>query len=266
MRNAEEEQKYIVELYEGGMSINQISKELNTYPNYVRRRLIKWGYEIRDKSEAMKLKVADGSWQNPTPKDSTLSEETKKKISEKVGEAWDKKSDEEIEEYRKKAKERWASMPIEEREKLIKMGASHIRDASVNGSKLERYLHQKFIEKGYKCVLHQENMVANEKLQMDLYLPELLTLIEVDGPSHFNPIWSEERLEKQQRADENKNGLVISAGMIMIRLKVDVDKSSRVFFEHCFDRLIREIHKIENRFPPENKRLIIVEPAKCWRK
>lgn len=45
----------MVELYESGMSLYAIGKQLGVHPEIVKRRLLDAGVEIRCKSDAMKL-------------------------------------------------------------------------------------------------------------------------------------------------------------------------------------------------------------------
>lgn len=45
----------MIELYESGMSLYAIGKQLKVHPEIVKRRLQEAGVEIRDKSNAMKL-------------------------------------------------------------------------------------------------------------------------------------------------------------------------------------------------------------------
>jgi very-short-patch-repair endonuclease len=44
-------------------------------------------------------------------------------------------------------------------------------------------------------------------------------VVEVDGPHHYEPIWGHERLQKVQAADMEKNGLLISRGFKVVRIK-----------------------------------------------
>ena len=46
--------------------------------------------------------------------------------------------------------------------------------------------------------------MRNNRLEIDLYVTDLQTAIEVDGPSHFEPVWGEENLIKNQRSDKQK--------------------------------------------------------------
>jgi len=90
------EQK-VVDLYQKQeKSTYQIAEELNTYPNKIRRVLIKHGVEIKDRSSAQKLALKKGRSKHPTD-GITRDEETKIKISSQMVKHWDQLDDEEVE-------------------------------------------------------------------------------------------------------------------------------------------------------------------------
>ena len=68
-------------------------------------------------------------------------------------------------------------------------------------------------------------------MEMDLLLPEIPLAIEVDGITHWRPIYGdtpeekEEKLLKKQDADARKNGLLFDAGYKVLRIKVLVNPS-----------------------------------------
>ncbi|MBX9836726.1 MAG: hypothetical protein K2X69_00290 [Silvanigrellaceae bacterium] len=43
--------------------------------------------------------------------------------------------------------------------------------------------------------------------------------IELDGPTHYEPIFGEEQLLKVKDADNRKNGILLTNGMSVIRIK-----------------------------------------------
>jgi hypothetical protein len=77
-------------------SIGDIAKELDTYPNKVRRALKSHGIKLRDKGSAQAVALKKGRSSHPT-KDKGHSEESKLKISESVAQNWENLSDEELE-------------------------------------------------------------------------------------------------------------------------------------------------------------------------
>ena len=59
--------KQVIELYnEKNKSTYEIAKQLETYPNKIRRTLIKHGYELKDKSAAQKAALNSGRSLHPT--------------------------------------------------------------------------------------------------------------------------------------------------------------------------------------------------------
>mgnify|MGYP001606126201 CR=1 FL=1 len=67
------------------------------------------------------------------------------------------------------------------------------------------------VDAGFAVQFHKQQLVSHEQLELDLYLPALGVAIEIDGPSHFLPIYGEDALMKTQLASQVKNGLLIPA-------------------------------------------------------
>ena len=61
---------------------------------------------------------------------------------------------------------------------------------------------------------------------MDLLVANLYTAIEIDGPQHFSAVYGEETLRKNIKYDSIKNGILISKGFFVIRVKYLAKKSS----------------------------------------
>jgi very-short-patch-repair endonuclease len=77
------------------------------------------------------------------------------------------------------------------------------------------------LKNGYKVEFHKERLVRNERLQIDMILPEHNIAIEIDGPSHIRPVWGEENFERNKRSDDQKTGLLLGLGFTLIRLLQD---------------------------------------------
>lgn len=83
--------------------------------------------------------------------------------------------------------------------------------------------------------------------------------IEVDGPTHFLPIWGNDKLQKQQSADIIKQGLLINSGYAVIRVR-QIDKNiSLTKMDDVFNAVLSIIKEVENKFPEKSKRLIEIE-------
>ena len=79
-----------------------------------------------------------------------------------------------------------------------------LRLAGKNGSKAENYLVEALKDAGYLVEHHNKQLMAGE-FEIDILLPELAVVIELDGPQHFLPVFGEDRLAKTQLSDQTKN-------------------------------------------------------------
>lgn len=226
-------------------SFQDIASMYDTYPNKVRRDAKKFNIPIRNKSEAQKNALNTGKHKHPT-KGKTRSEETKEKIGLSVMNSWDNMSKSELKRRSELAKLNWEKLPDHIKQNRLHEANLAVRESSRSGSKLEKYLLQELIDNGYKVEFHKEQILSNTKLQIDLFLPEANIAIEVDGPSHFEPVWGEEVLQRNQRYDNTKTGLIIGRKMNLIRIKQEKDFSkSRASV--IFSRLIEAIADVENK-------------------
>ena len=245
----------IITLYEEGSSTYQIAEKFNTYPNKIRRILTKHGVQLKSRSQAQKNALSNGRAKHPTfGKERT--QEEKLKISSSVQNYWSKMSDEEYTRRCSDARDRWHAMPEEERDRICSMAIKAIQLAGKEGSKLEKFILERLTALGYSVEFHKKNLIPNQNMEIDLYIPSLKTIIEVDGPSHFLPIWGQEKLNKQIKADSQKSGLILSKGFIIVRIKNLSDFVSLNNKEKLINNLSNMLGKIEDKFPPESKRFI----------
>jgi len=250
--------KQIIEMYnEESKSTYEIAKSLDTYPNKVRRTLIKNGYKLKNKSEAQENALQSGRCEHPTA-GKKRTEDEKLKISEGMENHWESMTKEERQGRVDQAKERWKNMDAAQRDKMCKLATDAIRKAGREGSKLEKFVADKLRTNGYTVDFHNKNLIPNEKLEIDLYIPSLKTIIEVDGPSHFLPIWGEEKLQKQIKADLQKSGRILSRGFAIIRVKAIANASLKKK-ENLISNIVSTLKSIEEKFPPKTKRFIEVE-------
>ena len=253
--NDKKKAKTIESMYlKNNMSFSEIAKDLGTYPNKVRRDAKRFGIPIRSRSQAAKLALKEGRSTHPT-EGKKHSEDTKLKISESQGKVWDALTEEEKISRSEIGKKSWHSKSDSEKRETVQKGNIAIREASRIGSKLERYLLEELTKLGYEVQFHKEHILKNQRLEIDLYVNDVMTAIEVDGPSHFEPVWGEENLERNKRSDRQKTGLIISQGMILIRIKQD-KRSSQRYFRSILENLEKELRKIKTKFPKEDQRYI----------
>lgn len=242
--NDAEKRAWLTKLYiEEHKSFQDVADVFNTYANRIRRDAIKLNIKPRDKSLAQKNALETGKHKHPT-KGTTRSDNTKNKIGESVMKAWDEISDKELNKRRKKAKELWNDLSDDEKQQRLNAAHAAIRNSSKVGSKLEHEILNLLIQDGYKVEFHKEQLLSNTKLQIDLFLPTINIAIEVDGPSHFLPVWGDDVLSKNQKYDKKKTGLILGKGLKLIRIKQthDFSKARSLAVYH---KLINAIKAIE---------------------
>jgi very-short-patch-repair endonuclease len=245
------------EYIENKKSIPSIAEEFQTYPNSILRKMKKWGIERRERSESQKNALSTGRATHPT-EGTTMSEESKIKISEGISEVWKNLSPEELEERKNKGKENWNKKTYQERKEFNAAGTKACRTAARHGTKLELYLQQRLIEDGFAVQLHKEQFLLNGRLQIDLFLPQLKTCVEIDGISHREAVWGQKSLTRTQRADREKSGLILNSGLVMIRVRA----KPRVSDKYCRDlyAVIKEkLDQIKVKYPERDDRLIEIE-------
>lgn len=251
----EDKKQLINKLYhQDKMSFADIAEKYHTYANRIRRDAKSFNIPIRNKSEAQKNALKIGRHKHPT-KGSVRDQETKNKIGMSVLKSWSEMSDVEIQVRRDKAKAAWEALDDDAKENILQKANEAVRQASKVGSKLEKYLLAKLLKQGYKVDFHKEQMLVNTKLQIDIFLPTINTAIEIDGPSHFEPVWGDESLKRNIKYDNKKTGLILGKGLALIRIKQTKD-FSRSRAELIFEKLQQELLKITNKFPDANNRII----------
>lgn len=241
--------KDVITQYKSGKSPSEIAKQYGTYTNKIRRLLVKEGVELRGRSEAQKISLEGKEHHR---KGSKHSEETKQKIAESRHNAWANMSEEEKESFRMGAKERWDARNPEDIEAMRKAAYAAMNEGSQEGSRIEREVAAAILAYGYDVEVHRKHMFSNEELEVDILVPELKTVIEVDGPTHYSEIFGKERLEAQQKSDLVKNGLVLNSGMYMVRTKIEKNTSNyglRKIIEQVIETLeeIKKGKKTEER-------------------
>lgn len=223
MEFAKRNKDKIIEMYNSGMSSYQIAAELKTYSTKILRALSFLGVERRDGSEAQKVALANGRSEHPT-KGKKLTDSHLKNIGKGRSEAYKKLTPEEKQKLVEMGKATWDAIPVEKREEIRRLAMESIRESSRIGSKTERHVHKELVDRGFKVEFHKKNILPGSKLEVDMYIPECRTALEIDGPGHFLPLWGEEKLAKQQSSDIVKQGALLKAGINILRVR-QLDKS-----------------------------------------
>lgn len=245
-------------MYREGKSSYQIAEHFGTYSTKILRALKYLGEETRSYKDAQKLALETGRSKHPTEGISP-SQETRDRISEKRSEAWDKITPEERERLSQISKTQWENMTDAEKKTLRDLAGEAVRAAAKTGSKTERFVRKGLTEAGWTVRFHDKTLLTNKELEIDLFVSDLKTAIEIDGPAHFLPIWGEESLQKHQRADAEKTGLLINNGYVIVRVKQMTKSLSQIKMRNVLSRILEELDKIAEQFPDEASRLIEIE-------
>lgn len=250
-----EKKRLIHQMYiQNNKSFQQIAKTMGTYANKIRRDAKKLDIPIRNKSEAQKNAIDTGIHKHPT-KGTKRSEETKTKIGQGVLNSWDNMTDSDLKQRKIKAKKQWENLSQDQKKYMTNKANKAVRETSKQGSKLEKFILTNLLKDGYKVDFHKEQILANTKLQIDIFLPTLNIAIEVDGPSHFLPVWGDDVLQKNINYDNKKTGLILGKGCVLIRIK-QLHDFSKTRASILYGSLLKAIQNIELKFPSANNRTI----------
>lgn len=240
-----QKQNMLKKLYEiDKKSFQDIAKIYNTYANKVRRDAIKFKIKIRDKSLAQKNALTTGKHKHPT-KGKQRDSETRAKIGKSLLTSWENLTDSELEKRKTKARNNWEKLSEDEKQNMLKKANDAVRKSSKEGSKLEKFILNLLLQDGYKVIFHQEQTLSNTKLQIDMVIPSINTAIEIDGPSHFLPVWGDDVLQRNVKYDNKKEGLIIGKGLYLIRIQ-QTKEFSKTRALLVYDKLVNVLNDIKN--------------------
>jgi len=251
---------YIVNQYfDENKSVAVIAEELGTYANKIRRALINAGYSLRSKRDAQIIALRTGRIAHPT-EGTQRSEETKDAIANSVANSWSKIPKKELDRRRKLAKKLWQNKSESEKQSMHDKAVLAVRKAAKEGSRPEKFLMKKLKEHKYKYIFHAKELLPKpNNHEFDFYLPELNTVIEIDGHFHRNSVWGSDSLKSMQELDNRKNKLLLDNGYCIIRYQHEAKETTRVGLNKMWDIIESTIREIQTKFPNKNKRLIILE-------
>lgn len=230
--------------YKQNRSMNEIAAAIGTYLNRILRDAKQLGFTKRTKSETQKLLLAEGKREHPT-KGKQHTDATKLKISDGVGNMWDNMNDEDRKSRQEKSRDHWESIDPNKKKDIKDKAMAGIRKSSKEGSKLEKFICESLTKDGFVIIYHKEHTLLNEKMHLDMMLPNFGIVIEIDGPSHQEPIWGEETFNRNKRADHNKTALCLHMGFWMIRVKQNKRLSQR-YMRQLYTKLLDVINNIKN--------------------
>jgi very-short-patch-repair endonuclease len=231
----------ILKEYKAGASINQIARDHDSYVNKV-KRLLKKHIEIRGHSEAQALLLQQGKIDHPTEGRERTQQE-KLDISASQHKSWSEYSDEKRKNIADTSRELWYNQSEDKRDEILAAAAAGSRLAAKEGSRVEKFL-LKELKKLYQVRFHTKVLSTN--LEVDLFLPELNAAIEVNGPSHYLPIWSDEALAKQQKYDHEKYSILLTKGLRIIKVKYLVSKFTLFVQEQLKKEILELLPRIKD--------------------
>lgn len=240
----------IQQLYNDGLSLREIAVSENLAPNTIKRILITSGVTIRTRGQQQSVEFKRGKRVKSIP-----TEETKNKISVGTAKAYAKFSKEKKEKLVENARERWYNIDEGKRKEMMEKAHQNLRESADAGSKLEVAVLEALLENQYDAKHHITGFIPNAKLEVDILIPSLRTAIEIDGVSHFLPIWGEDKLRKTISADMRKAGLLLSAGYNLLRIKCLKAHTSQYLINECVRIVIEELEKVKK----ENIKCTLIE-------
>lgn len=238
-------------------SFGDIAVKLGTYANKIRRDAKKFDIPIRNKSEAQSNALKTGRTKHPT-EGKERSDTTKSKIGLGLAKSWDSMDESAKQKIKEQKREQWNKLSEDQRANMQKSANDAVRLASKTGSKLEKYILEKLLKDGWRVDFHKEHVLVDTKLQIDLLVPSIKTAIEIDGPSHFVPVWGEDALKKNIKYDQKKQGLLVGKGYALIRViqKCDFSKTRS---DIIYNRIKQALTDISTNFPEPEDRIIIIK-------
>lgn len=239
-------------------STSSLAKEHGVFPNTIRRALKRYGFVLRDKSQAQTINIE----RNGAPMEGKVrTPEERLAISHGLQRFWDGLDADQVATLKEKlsetGKSKWNNMNEKDRNEAI--GRMHVasRYKAGEGSKNENLVAQLLKDAGY--VIHQRTneYTPNRQFEVDIALPNEQIAIEWDGATHFDPIYGRENLARVKRKDRKKDKILLAAGWTVIRCR---DRSTTSSLAYCRRAVasIQELIKLKlDGKTPKNTPIII---------
>lgn len=222
-----------------GKSTFEIAKEVGCFPTQIRRLLKKYGIPVRDRSDARKLAIQQRG-HHMEGKERT--EEEKLAISMSLQTYWDDMSDEEADERRKKAAQvamsNWEALSDEEKKLTIEKLHKGNKRAAQKGSKNENAIAAMLKERGYKVFQRTTEFTPACTYEIDIALPDYCIAIEIDGPTHWSPVYGEENLQRVQEKDDRKDQMLMGCGWAVVRCRDHSSSPSKAICRRIVDQIV----------------------------
>jgi hypothetical protein len=116
----------------------------------------------------------------------------------------------------------------------FKMMAKYKKNWGSNRSKLEIYIEKKLTEDLELNILYNKTSIGYE---LDIHIPELNLAIELNGITHYKPIYGLDALLKRQEIDRLKAAECIKQNISLIVINVSNDKSNKSTLEKRYNNI-----------------------------
>lgn len=211
----------------GKKSTVEIANIVGCFPEQVRRALKKHNIPVRSKSKASRNFYDKGG--KNSRKGYKFSPQERERASIIAKEYWlSEDSEEAREKISASSSAMWEQKSDAEKESVVARLHQACRLASQHGSKAQRTIAQILSSKyGYKTITGMTELVGVGNLEVDIALPAKGIVIEVDGITHFEDVYSDNRYERAQEHDKKKNDIMTGAGWSVIRVRLVCERYSR---------------------------------------
>ena len=245
----------IVKMYKKDkLSFKQIADVLqdkfpedNYYPVKISRILNKLNVDVRSKSDAQKEILKCGK-KHPT-KGRERTDEEKENISRGQDKYWNDldeiERDKKRKEFADRAKKKWEGLSSDEQFDIMAKMKKGAMASRKEGSKFEKELMRELKTRGY-VVTNRVKIEQGKNTEIDILLSPNFA-IELDGPTHFIPIYGEDNLLKVIKKDEEKNLLIRGAGFYLCRVRNKKSKINKRLVNNTADLLEKWI-KTKDKF------------------
>lgn len=248
-----------------GLSTYKIADKLSISQAHVFRLVKKWNtnnpnnpIKLRSKSEAQKTFLEKNGHQRVG---TTHSEESRTKMSDAIGAFYESPDGAKAKEKIADAKrEEWASFDDTEKKQIMdemRAGISEANRSGEGGSKFENFIADGLEAAGFLLERRTRKWLGKDGLEIDIALPNNRLAIEIDGPTHWQPIHGQEQLLKVQAKDKRKDSLLMTGGWDILRVRDDSGSLSAIRLKRVINK-IKEIADLRGK--KQSGSLFIIEP------
>lgn len=221
----------------------EIAEMLNCYPEQVRRALKKFNIPVRTKAKASRNFYENGGVNSRKGYQFTTEERERASVIAK--EYWlSDDSEDAREKISESSRTLWEQKSKDERQATIARLHQACREASQHGSKAQikiaEILNKKY---GYKTLTGMTTIAGIGNLEVDIAIPREGVVIEVDGITHFEDVYSDNRYERAREHDQKKNDILTGAGFSVIRVRLICERYSNgscLIVCEKLDKMIKE--------------------------